>query len=52
MGKNISFCEKDKELVKKIGDFQKRNELTHFIDAVRKLCEIGLDFEKTVNKIK
>ncbi len=52
MGKCISFSGKDEELVKKIMAFQKKNDLEHFIDAVRKLCEVGLDFEKTVNKVR
>ncbi len=50
-GKGITFGEKDKELIKKLEDFQKRNELEHFVDAVRKLCEVGLQFEKTLNKL-
>lgn len=51
MGRCITFCEKDKDLVRKIEDFQKRNELEHFIDAVRRLCDVGLQFEKTLNKL-
>lgn len=52
MGKSITFGEKDKELIKKIADFQQKNDLDYFIEAVRKLCEVGLEFEKTVSKIK
>ena len=52
MGKGISFGEKDKELIKKIEEFQKKNDLDYFIEAVRKPCEVALEFEKTVSKIK
>ena len=45
MGKGITFGKKDEKLIKKVENFQRKNDLEHFVDAVRKLCEIGLEFD-------
>ena len=42
MAKQVKFGEKDLELVKRIEDFQKKQKLPSFIEAVRVLCEKGL----------
>ena len=42
MAKQVKFGEKDLELVKRIEDFQKEQKLPSFIEAVRVLCEKGL----------
>ena len=47
MKKQISFTDKDKELIEKIESYRKENDINHFIDAVRKLCCAGLS--KSVN---
>lgn len=47
MKKQVTFTEKDKELVEKIETYRKENDINHFIDAVRKLCYAGLS--KSVN---
>lgn len=53
MGKSITLTDnKDGKLIKKIEEFRKKNEITHFVDAVRRLCEVGLNLEETVRKIK
>ena len=46
MQKIVRFIEKDEELVKNIKDYQKAHGLSHFIDAVRKLCKDALEIEK------
>lgn len=38
MSKNVTLGEKDSELIKKIKDFQKAQELPSFVEAVRILC--------------
>lgn len=42
MAKQVKFGGKDLELVKRIEDFQKEQKLPSFIEAVRVLCEKGL----------
>ena len=37
MAKQISFGESDKELLKKINNHQKENNIKSFVEAVRKL---------------
>lgn len=39
MTKQVTFGEKDSELIQKISDFQKMQKLPSFIEAVRVLCE-------------
>lgn len=48
----MSFADKDEELVKRIADFQKKQDLTSFAEAVRTLCESGLGISKIVKKLK
>jgi len=43
MKKQIAFCKKDEELIKKIVAFQEEKRITFFIDAVRLLCNEALD---------
>ena len=52
MSKTASFndSEKDKALVKRIEKYQKDKKHKHFIDAVRELCETGLDIEMIKRK--
>ena len=50
MTKQVTFGEKDSELIQKISDFQKMQKLPSFIEAVRVLCEKGLQL-KVLNKI-
>ena len=53
MTKRVTFGEKDLELVKKIEEFQKKQELPYFIEAVRILCKKGLDTNEFIkNQIK
>ena len=48
--KTATFTEKDIELVKRIEKYQKDKKHKSFIDAVRELCETGLDIEKIKRK--
>ena len=41
---------KDMDLVKRIEKYMKEKGKKHFIDAVRELCETGLDIEKIKRK--
>lgn len=43
MAKQISFGEKDNKLIKRIEEYQKENDIKYFIEAVRQLCQCGLD---------
>ena len=49
--KQIAFCKKDEELVRKILTYQKERGLPSFIEAVRQLCNDALDCNVNV-KIK
>ena len=51
MSKSIRFTNQDKELIKRIEIYQKKNKTT-FIGAVRSLLVIALDLEKVITKIK
>lgn len=42
--------ERDKNLVKKIMDYQKKRGLSSFIGAVRNLCEDALDYKEVEAK--
>ena len=48
MPKQIKFNESDgdRELIKKITDYQKAHGLPSFIAAVRKLCSDAIEIEK------
>lgn len=52
MSKKVSFGEKDSELIKKIEDFQKTQELPAFIEAVRALCKKGLQVSELIKNVK
>ena len=49
MTKQVTFGEKDSELIQKISDFQK---LPSFIEAVRVLCEKGLQINELIKSTK
>ena len=44
--KIVKFNENDKELVRKIMDYQKAHGLSSFVAAVRKLCANAIEIEK------
>ena len=46
MEKHIVFIESDKNLIKKIKDYQKAHGLSSFVGTVRKLCNDALEIEK------
>ena len=48
MTKQVTFGEKDSELIQKISDFQKMQKLPSFIEAVRVLCEKGLQINELI----
>lgn len=50
--KKVSFAEKDLELVQKIEEFQKSNELPSFVEAVRVLCKKGLQVNELLKNSK
>jgi hypothetical protein len=52
MAKQVAFGEKDSELIRKIKIFQKKQKLPSFIEAVRILCEKGLQVNDLVKDIK
>jgi len=52
MAKQVTFGEKDSELIQKINNFQKNQKLPSFIAAVRILCEKGLQVSDLVKDIK
>lgn len=52
MKKQMSFADKDEILVKRIVEFQKRQNLDSFAEAVRILCESGLNISKAMKKLK
>ena len=52
MAKHISFGEKDLELVQKIEEFQKLQELPSFIEAIRILCKKGLQVNELIRNVK
>ena len=49
MTKQVTFGEKDSELIQKISDFQK---MQSFIEAVRVLCEKGLQINELIKSTK
>ncbi len=51
MSKNVSFGEKDRELIKEIEKFQKIQELPTFIEAVRILCKKGLQVRELIKNV-
>ena len=52
MSKRVTFGEKDLELVQKIEEFQKNQELPSFVEAVRILCKKGLQTNEFIKNIK
>lgn len=50
--KGVSFIRSDQGLVNQIETFQHREQYQSFTDAVRKLCEMGLEVEKSNEKNK
>ncbi len=52
MKKLVTFGPRDDELVKQINAYQKKKNLPSFIAAIRELCDIALNFEMTVRKLK
>lgn len=52
MSKQISFIDKDKELIAQIERFQKEQGLPSFIEAVRCLCKNGLSMSSVVKNLK
>ena len=52
MTKQVTFGEKDSELIQKISDFQKMQKLPSFIEAVRVLCEKGLQINELIKSKK
>lgn len=43
MGKQVAFCKKDQELIKKIVAYQEEKGIQSFTEAVRQLCKEALD---------
>jgi len=52
MIKVTTFIDSDKELVKKIIDFQKAQGLPSFIEAIRVLCNNALSFGNMIETYK
>lgn len=52
MSKQITFREKDLELIRKITNFQENQKIPSFVEAVRILCEKGLQVSELVKDIK
>lgn len=52
MAKQVTFSEKDADLVKDIVAFQKAHELPSFVEAVRRLCRNGLYMNDVVKSLK
>lgn len=50
--KGVSFIHSDQGLVNRIETFQHKKQCQSFTDAVRKLCEMGLEVEKSNEKNK
>lgn len=50
MQRKVTFTEsnRDQKIVQGILEYKKKQGLTTFIDAVRNICEIGLDYKLTV----
>ena len=46
MKKVVNFIDRDKELIKKISEYQNAHGLPSFVSAVRKLCADALEIEK------
>lgn len=46
MKKTATFTEKDTELIRRIEQYQRERGLSHFIDAVRQLCDDALQLKK------
>lgn len=52
MAKQVTFGERDLELIKKIETYQKEQGLPSFIEAVRILCKKGLQVNELISKNK
>ncbi|MDE6780177.1 MAG: hypothetical protein K2J40_01775 [Ruminococcus sp.] len=52
MSKGLTFndSERDRKIVKNIEQYQHRNEIPNFVEAVRRLCETALKIEEITNK--
>ena len=48
MGKTATFTDKDQDLICRIQKYQDEKGLSHFIDAVRQLCNDALQLKKIV----
>ena len=52
MAKCISFTDNDQELIKEIQEFQKAQNLPHFVEAVRVLCKNSLRMSNVVKGLQ
>lgn len=52
MTQMVRFIERDEELIKQIKEFQKAQNLRHFVDAVRVLCKNGLSMSDMIKNLK
>ena len=52
MQRKVTFTEsnRDQKIVQGILEYKKKQGLTTFIDAVRNICEIGLDYKRVQEK--
>lgn len=50
MPKQVTFAEKDLELIKRIETYQKEHGLPSFIEAVRILCKNGLQVSELISQ--
>lgn len=52
MSKGLSFnkSKRDIKIVKDIEHYQHKNEISSFVEAVRRLCEIALKIEEITDK--
>lgn len=50
MSKGVSFGKNDEELIKLIEEYQHKNMLPSFVEAVRRLCKLAINFEKMREK--
>ena len=54
MPHTIKFTDsdEDKELIKRISEYQKQNKLSNRTETVRHLCDIALCLEELIKKIE
>ena len=48
MKKQVCFNENDCELIQRIKDYQKENEIQSFVEAIRRLCNNALNLNVNV----